>query len=420
LTEKPFITSLIVGLIIILVGLSSIILGIVSITDSKTTIIIGTVVFGLIMVNAGIVCVIGGIGHILLRERISKLAFYGAIAIIFVCIAGVLHLGGFVIGVGYAVLIMIAAMGTMWYLSKRELGAFFLLSVVEHLIIIFIVIMLIYSGPINAVPEETGIAVTIEEVKKEPEPILIKTVPPKKKEKQENKVVQENKKKEPNELIVPPKLRIRNTTDVDSGSQAMASAPKIPKTFADVPDNEAGRDLILRSPGPEKGIKRSQEVVPKINNTVGSAYKGPKNVAFNGVVPIFDGGKGKGGKTVSNESKYNPGNTTISVGPSNSSGAVRPGFIGDIRGEVAGRKVVFWPKLPEEVKGTEGGSATLEITVDPAGSVTKVNIVKKSGNTKLDRIAMSYVKQIRFEELPKNVQQKDQHGEVVINFELAK
>jgi len=33
---------------------------------------------------------------------------------------------------------------------------------------------------------------------------------------------------------------------------------------------------------------------------------------------------------------------------------------------------------------------------------------------------MDYVEQIRFEQLPKNVQQKTQRGEIVINFELAK
>ncbi|MDQ1328802.1 MAG: Energy transducer TonB [Candidatus Poribacteria bacterium] len=420
MTERPFITTLIAGLLISLIGLSSIILGIVSITSSEPAINIGTVVFGLLLINAGIVCIIGGIGHIFFREWASKLALCGAIAIIIACLAGALHLGGFAIGIGYAVLIMIAAMGVMWYLSKRELGAFFLLSVAEHLIVVLIVIMLIYSGPINAVPEDAGVAVTIEEIKKEPDPPLIKIVPPKKKAKQENKVAQENKKKEPNEPVVPPKLKIRNTTDLDSGSQTMASMPKLPKTFANVTDNVAGHDQILRSPSPEKGIKRTQEIVPTMDNSVGTAYKGPRKAEFTGVVPTFDGGKGKGGKTVGNEPKYNPGNSSFPVGTSDSPGATKPGFIGDIRGEVAGRKVIFWPKLPEEVKGTEGGSATLEITVGSAGNVTKVNIVKKSGNNKLDRIAMSYVKQIRFEELPKNVQQKDQRGEIIINFELAK
>jgi TonB family protein len=195
--------------------------------------------------------------------------------------------------------------------------------------------------------------------------------------------------------------------------------PKLPKTFVNVTDIGMGRDQILRSPGPEKGIKNTQEIVPT-DNLVGSAVKGPRKAEFTGVVPSFDGGKGKGGKTAGNEPTYNPRNSSSSVGTSDSPGATRPGFIGDIRGEVAGRKVIFWPRLPEEVKGTEGGSATLEITVDPAGNVTKAKIVKKSGNNTLDRIAMSYVKQIRFEELPKSVQQKDQRGEVIINFELAK
>jgi uncharacterized membrane protein HdeD (DUF308 family) len=97
-TEKPFITTLIAGLLISLIGLISIILGIVSITSSAPAISIGTVVFGLLLINAGIVCIIGGIGHIFFREWSSKLALYGAIAIIVACIAGTLHLGGFAIG----------------------------------------------------------------------------------------------------------------------------------------------------------------------------------------------------------------------------------------------------------------------------------------------------------------------------------
>ena len=58
--------------------------------------------------------------------------------------------------------------------------------------------------------------------------------------------------------------------------------------------------------------------------------------------------------------------------------------------------------------------------MDTAGNVIKVKIVTKSGSSRLDRIAMNYVEQIRFEQLPKNVQQKTQRGEIVINFELAR
>jgi len=172
----------------------------------------------------------------------------------------------------------------------------------------------------------------------------------------------------------------------------------------------SGNDFGFRCAGNIVQPSDAKTNIPiSIGISVGSAVKGPKKAEFTGVVPTYDGGKGKGGKTVGNDPKYNPGN---------SSGTTRPRFIGDIRGEVAGRKVIFWPRLSEEVKGTKGGSATLEITVDPAGNVTKVEIVKKSGNNTLDRIAMSYVKQIRFEELPKSVQQKDQLGEIIINFEF--
>jgi TonB family protein len=106
------------------------------------------------------------------------------------------------------------------------------------------------------------------------------------------------------------------------------------------------------------------------------------------------------------------------LGPS--SEVARPSFVGDITGDIAGRKVVFWPTRPEGFSGTEGGSATIKFWVDPAGTVTRVKISKKSGNPGLDKIAAAYVQQIHFEELPRNFQQKVQSGEISINFELIR
>jgi len=278
--------------------------------------------------------------------------------------------------------------------------------------------MLIYSGPIDIIKAESAISVTLEEAKPE-EPPLIKVTRPK--PKQEKKINIPQKKEDINKPAEPPKLQVKMTTNMAQGSNTMASLPKLPKTFTNVLDQSPGRNSILRSPGPEDGIQKSSEAIAIPDKGVSSAFKGARTSDANSIVPPTESGKGKGGTAVGREPVYSQGKPSFtSDSKGTTTGAARPGFIGDIRGEVAGRKVVWWPKLPEETKGTEGGTVTLEITVDPAGNVTKVIIVKKSGSPKLDRIAMDYVEQIRFEQLPKNVQQKTQRGEIVINFELAK
>jgi TonB family protein len=420
LTDRPFVLSLIAGLVIILVGLACASLGVTAIINSASAINAWIVVFALLSLNASIACISGGIGHILLRHWATRVAFYGAIGIIAVNVAGILHIGGFSIKTLYAVLVMISAMWVLWYMSKRELGAFFLVSIAEHVIIILIIIMLIYSGPIDIINAESGISVTLEELKpEEKDPPMIPK--PKPKPKQENKVTIPTKREEASKPVEPPKLQVKTITNVDQGSNTMASLPKLPKTFANTLDRSPRKDSILRAPGPEDGIQKSTETLMIPDKSVSSTFKGTRLTEPSAIVPAFESGKGKGGTANSRDSVYTPGTRSFTTDTQGTTtGAARPGFIGDIKGEVAGRKVVWWPRLPDEMKGTEGGSATLEIVVDPAGNVTKVNIVKKSGSPKLDRVAENYVKQIRFEKLPENIQQITQRGEIVINFELAR
>ena len=412
-------TVLFAGILIITLGIINAIIGTMSIIGSSPNITVWTVVFGLLMINAGLACFIGGIGYISQKDWGSKVALYGAIAIILTSLAGVRRIGGFIIDTVIAIILMVSATGVAWYLSERRLGAFFIVSAAEHAILVVIVVMLIYSGPIEVVPQD-AMPVTLEQIKQEQIKPEEKFIPPKPKIKQEKKVASEEKKKESGKPVEPPKLKIKSTTDVDSGSQTIAAVPKLPKTFANVLDDSTGNEIILRSPGPEKGVSKSQDTVPVFDKGVSSAVKITKNPEA-GIVPSFDSGKGKGGVSVGKESDYVSSGQKTTVGPSGlPTGAARPGFIGDIKGELAGRKVIFWPKLSQEIKGTESGSVTLEIEVDPAGNVSKVRIVEKSGSPKLDRIATDYVRQIRFEELPKNVQQRVQKGEIIINFELVR
>ena len=106
------------------------------------------------------------------------------------------------------------------------------------------------------------------------------------------------------------------------------------------------------------------------------------------------------------------------MGPSDE--VARPSFAGEISGQIGGRAVVSWPKPPVGYKSTGGGKSIVKFWVDPAGSVIRTEISKKSGSPRLDTIAVEYVKQIRFVALPKRVQQKIQWGKIPIEFEVTK
>lgn len=411
-------TVLFAGILIIILGIINAVIGVTSIIASSPNITVWTVIFGLLMINAGIACSIGGISYISQKNWGSKVASYGAITIILISLAGVRKIGGFIIDTVIAIILMISATGVVWYLSERRLGAFFVVSAAEHIILVMIVVMLIYSGPVEVVPEES-VPVTLVQAKQEQIKPEERFIPPKPKIKQEKKVALEEKKKETGKPVEPPKLKIKSTTDTDSGSQTIASLPKLPKTFANILDDGVGDEIILRSPGLERGSKRNQDTVPVFDKGVSSAVKIAKNPEA-GIVPSYESGKGKSVGSVGRDSDFlSSGQKTNAISTGTSTGAARPGFVGPIKGELSGRKVLRYPPEPD-VKGTEGGSVTLEIEVDPAGNVIKVRVVEKSGSPKLDRIATEYVRQIRFEELPSNVPQKIQKGEVVINFELVR
>ncbi len=208
-----------------------------------------------------------------------------------------------------------------------------------------------------------------------------------------------------------PKMKIIDSASADAGVPM-----KLPSTIARIAD--VGSDTVLRASEIDKTDLLAQDITTDLKT--GQPLKDLRKPQINVSSPIQHG-KGKSDSSKATETGSIPGKLssyTEYSGPI--SDVARPGFVGDIRGEIAGRRVIAWPGLPDEIRETQGGSTTLEITVDPAGNVINVRIIKKSGSPKLDKIAMDYVEQIRFEALPKNVQQRNQKGEVMINFELAR
>ncbi|GIX06730.1 MAG: hypothetical protein KatS3mg115_1133 [Candidatus Poribacteria bacterium] len=86
-----------------------------------------------------------------------------------------------------------------------------------------------------------------------------------------------------------------------------------------------------------------------------------------------------------------------------------------ITGEVEGRALVYRPE-PPRTTGTEGGTVRLRFQVDPDGNVLQVTILEKSGSAQLDRLALDWVKRLKFERLPSGVAQVNQTGEITVAF----
>jgi TonB family protein len=390
--------SAVTGLIVSIIGLLNVVLGGIAVISGALpsaegkflapAIGVGSIVFGLVMLAAGAFWITSGVGYFILKEWAPTLALYVSPVIVAINVAGVMHLWGFVVNIGWAALSTVAGVGSIWYLSKKELASFFLISVAEHVGVLVIFAIAIYSEPMDiAESSDREVIVTIEEIEEQQEPLLAEIIP------REAAMLQK-----PPAL---PKIEIESVTATDPGTEIEDSAPQLPRTVARITD--AGADMVLRSPGLKVREQRYEDTIPALD--MESALESSKKPSLE----IGPSEKMKEGPevTVARPPEYvrdDVSSPDERLGPSDE--VARPSFAGEISGEIAGRKVVFWPKQPKGYKGTEGGSVVIKFWVDAAGSVTKVEISKKSGNPGLDKMAKEYVEQIRFEELPKNVKRR--------------
>ena len=395
------------GLVVGIVGLLNVVLGIIAVISGAfpsaegrpitPPIGVGSIFFGLLLMMAGALWVISAAGYFTRKEWASTLTLYTAPAIGFVNVIGVLSLWGFTVGIGWAAISTVAAMGSFWYISRKELAPFFLISVAEHVVVVIVFAMLIYAEPVEiAESQDSAIPITIAEMKlpEPPEKIL------------KRRVVQEDQP-------ALPKIEIQNITATDQGVEIRDSVPLLPKTVARIKDT--GSTTVLRSTGRQEREQRYQDRIPTAN--VESVVKTSKK-------PATEIGPSK-------MTKDNPENTFARapenpddpssddrLGPSDD--VAKPSFAGELSGEVAGRKVVSWPEPPKGFEGTGAGTATIKFWVDPAGSVIRVEISEKSGSPILDTKATDYVRQIRFVALSKNVKHRNQWGTIPIDFQLAR
>jgi TonB family protein len=388
-----------IGLLNVILGIAAVISGAFPSAEGKPVappIGVGSIFFGLVLLAAGAFWILAGIGYLMRREWGTPLALYIAPVIGVVNVIGVLGLWGFTVSIGWAALSAVAAMAGIWYLSRKELASFFLIAVAEHAIIVVVFAMLIYAEPV-AESQDAGLMLVSMEETEPPEPVPLEVIP------------EERATLKP---PIMPKIEIgQDIAATDPGPEIEDVSLPVPKTAARI---TAGADTILR---PYERRDRDRDTVPTVdaNSVLDSSEKPVLEIGSSGMT------KDTGELIIArppDSLRDDSAPPDERVGPSDE--VARPSFAGDITGEIAGRRVVFWPKPPEEYKGTGGGSATVKFWVDPAGSVIRVEISKKAGSPNLDTMATEYVKEIRFVALPGNVQHRNQWGTIVIDFELTR
>jgi protein TonB len=94
-----------------------------------------------------------------------------------------------------------------------------------------------------------------------------------------------------------------------------------------------------------------------------------------------------------------------------------------VEGPLGKRRLIYRESPPYPEWARRQGLETdvkFRIWVNPGGTVSRVSITKRSGNTELDALAERALKQWRFEPLPAHVPQRDEWGEVPMAFRLVR
>ncbi|ADU66265.1 TonB family protein [Desulfurispirillum indicum S5] len=83
-----------------------------------------------------------------------------------------------------------------------------------------------------------------------------------------------------------------------------------------------------------------------------------------------------------------------------------------ITGDLSQRKITFMPAFPR-ISVAYAVTMEMMLFVEPSGTVSQVNVLRRTGNEELDRQGMGYAQRIRFEWLPVSHVQR---GTLMIEF----
>ena len=288
--------------------------------------------------------------------------------------------------------------------GEMKLSSFFLIAIVEHLILILVLAMAAYTKPVPKI-DDTPITVDIlinkpEQKRFEEEmPIAIPPV---------------RHPETPDEL--PP---IQSAHDVQRYLNPGGPSGGLPTRALARPTNQDPNRLALGAP-PSQG--RNQSLLDELETTNARVREkplvdaeGPYGASARRGVREAERLKTRGERGHHLTRNVSTGNSTR-TGQSRVTDGV--GFEFEISGEVSGRG--YRLGKPIQTEGKQGGGVQISFKVRPDGTVYDVRVkpgfLTTVGEVRLKEQAKRYVERIRFNTLPKKAPQVDQSGEIFINF----
>jgi len=283
----------------------------------------------------------------------------------------------------------------LFLFNQSNLRLFVIVALLEHVVIIIALSAVVYTKP----PIQRNI---------DKATILVEFLPPPKKQ---IKNTQQSIPQDSMPDIKMPDLKTKSVVSKylsSSENDVISSIPTRSKSYKLSPGGLATGDLD-KIMGQEIGRRADSEFRLKDNRLSQNNGKYAPSSRFS--LPS------KGGKPAS-QGRIGPSTigrvaTGSSIETSNKVQSGGGAF--EITGEVSGRKVTYWPEVPE-VRGNEVGVVVLEFWVNPEGEVSNVIIIRKAGDILLEKKAKQFVEQIRFAQLPKSIEQKMQRGKITIDF----
>ena len=289
--------------------------------------------------------------------------------------------------------------------GKIGIGTFGIIAILEHIVFVVILALAIYTKP-ALVPIEPVTKVTfipIERPKKKKPDIEYPTVTPR------------VRRIQPNEEL--PSIQSTNVRDYFDSPESTGGLPTLPRTRASIQDPDR---LSLGGSSP-RGRHRRPDWQDEPESTVRAKP-----------LVVKDGYHGRSDRKglPDGEARKRPSGER----GKDFTGPLAPGRLSEVKtnritkGEnnnieilgqvVASGRTVEGGLKSLQAKGSHGGIVKLSFKVRPNGTVFDVQPKPGTtvGDTRLKRKAEQYVMRIRFSQLPKNVRQVVQSGEINIKF----
>jgi len=286
-------------------------------------------------------------------------------------------------------------------MRRKGLGVFLIVALVEHIIIVIALAAAIYTRPPEKIREDRFEVELIE-------------LPPKSKKTPEEEQVYITIPKVEEKIKISDKLpdfQLSRSGSRNIGAPDFdVNLPNLPRTAgADI-----NPDKIFSSPktrDAERGERTDSDTTLPLKDA-------PRRTGLYGGKVALDTIPEKGDKRVSAGRSGTSTSRYVSDAPSlgaSKKPGLGPGGVTITGGDVQGRMVESWPEIPEYT-GKDVGKVVLKFWVTPQGDVFNVQAKLKAGNPLLEKLAKRFVEDIKFAPLSKGAKQKNQWGEITIDF----